>query len=129
MPDRTTDDFGPFTEQIRGTIDGMGTAEFDALPVGAIQVDGSGVIHRYNRTESRLSGRIPERVIGRNFFTEVAPCTNIPAFSGRFMDGVTSGTLDARFDFVFDFQMAPVRVQIRMQNAGVPDRYWIFVRK
>ncbi|MFM2044537.1 MAG: hypothetical protein RLY86_3113 [Pseudomonadota bacterium] len=116
-------------EDIDGSIDWLNQAEFDALPFGAIQVDGSGIIHRYNRTESRLSGRVVERVIGRNFFTDVAPCTNIPAFAGLFHSGIAAGSLDVAFDFVFDFHMAPTRVAIRMRNGREPDRYWILVQK
>jgi photoactive yellow protein len=110
-------------------LDDLGPEDFDSLPFGAIQVDRDGIIHRYNLTESRLSGRMPERVIGRSFFNDVAPCTNIPGFHGRFIDGVKSGALDVRFTFVFDFHMAPVQVEIRMQNAAQADRYWILVRK
>lgn len=51
--------------------------ELDALPFGAIRLDKDGTILSYNMTESKLTGRDPKKVIGRNFFEDVAPCTNV----------------------------------------------------
>ena len=51
----------------------MTEGELDALPFGAIRLDREGRILSYNMTESRLTGRDPKRVIGRNFFIDVAP--------------------------------------------------------
>ncbi|QJE74512.1 photoactive yellow protein [Aerophototrophica crusticola] len=118
-----------FGEVFRGfALDDLSPEQFDELPFGAIQVDANGIIHRYNRAESQLSGRAPERVVGRDFFRDVAPCTNMPGFQGRFAEGVARGSLDVGFTFVFDFHMAPVRVGIHMRDAAEPGRYWILVR-
>ena len=54
----------------------------DALPYGAIQLTGDGVITAYSRAESELSGLSPDRVIGKNFFRQVAPCTAVREFQG-----------------------------------------------
>ena len=56
----------------------------DALPFGAIQLSGDGTITAYNRGESALSGLAPKDVIGKNFFRDVAPCTAVQEFGGRF---------------------------------------------
>lgn len=45
--------------------------ELDALPFGAILLSPDGTVLRFNRTEQELTGRRPENVVGRNFFTEV----------------------------------------------------------
>ena len=39
---------------------------------------------RYNAAESRLSGLPSDRVIGRQFFREVAPCCNNARVAQRF---------------------------------------------
>jgi photoactive yellow protein len=79
--------------------------DLDALPFGAIVVDRTGTILEYNAYESQLSGLPPERVVGRNFFRDVAPCTAIKEFEGRFEAFVDS---DAKgvdpFHFVFPFK-------------------------
>jgi two-component system, chemotaxis family, sensor kinase Cph1 len=110
-------------------LDRLNAEELDALPHGLIQVDGQGTVHLYNMAECRLSGRTADRILGRNFFREIAPCSDVPAFGGRFRDGVAAGSLDVAFDFVFGFRMAPVRVAVHMMRAAEPDRYWITVQK
>lgn len=107
-------------------LDELSDEELDGLPYGVIQVDDAGRITRYNATESRFSGRVRERVMGRDFFRDVAPCTHLPAFHGRFLTGVRGGDLDAAFGFVFGFD-PPARVEVRMTAARAPDRYWIAI--
>ncbi|HYI09189.1 MAG TPA: PAS domain-containing protein [Thermoanaerobaculia bacterium] len=72
-------------------IDRMNPEELDALPFGGIRLDKDGKILSYNMTESKLTGRDPKRVIGRNFFTDVAPCTNMRRLPGRFREGWRRG--------------------------------------
>ncbi|MBI0538552.1 GAF domain-containing protein [Roseomonas sp. KE2513] len=107
-------------------LDDLSPEQLDALPYGVIGVDSEGRVTSYNATEGRLSGRSPDRVIGRDFFREVAPCTHLPSFHGRFLDGVRRGHLATEFTFVFGFD-PPVRVRVAMRNARVPGRYWITV--
>ena len=109
-------------------LDGLTPSQLDTLPFGVILVDGAGKILAYNQAESRFSGRSPERVIGRNFFRDVAPCTHLPAFHGRFLDGVRNGDLDVVFGFVFGFDQ-PARVQVRLRASATPDHYWIVVHQ
>ncbi|TNC05361.1 GAF domain-containing protein [Methylobacterium terricola] len=117
MPDPTTDS--------TIDLDALAPRDLDTLRQGVIQIDGAGVIHRYNRAESVFSGRAPERVIGRNFFTEVAPCTHLPHFYGRFREGVRRGRFDRPFSFVYGFDPRPMQVRITLRHAAAPDRYWI----
>jgi photoactive yellow protein len=78
-------------------IDEMSAQELDALPFGAIRLDRDGTILSYNMTESKLTGRDPKRVVGRNFFRDVAPCTNVQSFAGRFREGVAKKEMHAIF--------------------------------
>lgn len=110
-----------------GDINALVDEEIDSLPFGAIKVDESARVVFYSRTESELSGRPVASVLGRNFFAEIAPCTNTPEFAGAFFDGVEAGHLDHVFEYIFDFDMAPVQVRIHMRDAAEKDRYWILV--
>lgn len=88
--------------------------EVDELPYGFVVLDGEGKILLYNRYESRLSRIAPERVLGKNFFKEVAPCTRVEAFYGRFLQLVEreERTHDAfRFRFYFLHGVQDVAVQ------------------
>ncbi|HEX6083368.1 MAG TPA: photoactive yellow protein [Thermoanaerobaculia bacterium] len=110
-------------------IDRMNESELDALPFGAIRLDRDGNILSYNMTESKLTGRDPKRVIGRNFFRDVAPCTNVQAFAGRFRDGVAKKEMHAIFPYRFDFQMAPRDVTVTLFYSKQTDTAWVFVRE
>lgn len=101
-------------------------AQLDRLPFGAIELDAAGVILKYNETEAKLSGRSAARVVGRNFFDDVAPCTNSPAFRGRF-DKLVAGGPSAVFDYQFDYKMAPRAVRVHMKRALLGDTYWVLV--
>lgn len=110
-------------------IDRMSEGELDALPFGAIRLDKEGKILSYNMTESKLTGRDPKRVIGRNFFTDVAPCTNVQAFAGRFREGVAKGEMHIIFPYRFDFQMAPRDVTVTLFYSAQTGTAWVFVRE
>jgi photoactive yellow protein len=101
--------------------------ELDALPLGAIKVDRQGVVRAYNASEARLARRDPSEVIGRNFFTEVAPCTNVQEFAGRFWRGVERGWTHEIFPFVFPFPHGTVHVMITIEYDAAADQAWIFV--
>lgn len=111
------------------SIDRMSEEELDGLPFGAIRLDREGKILSYNMTESKLTGRKKERVVGRNFFTDVAPCTNVQAFAGRFREGVEKRELHAIFPYRFDFEMAPRDVTVTLFYSKQTDTAWVFVRE
>jgi len=57
--------------------------ELEKLPFGAIQLDTAGRILPFNGFESQISGVSKEQAVGKLFFTEIAPCTNIKESCGR----------------------------------------------
>lgn len=109
-------------------LDALTLEQIDDLSFGVVQVDSRGLVTFYSAAESRFSGRRRDDVLGRNFFRDVAPCTNVPLFHGRFLEGVRSGRLDEQLDFTFGFWPRPVRVNVRMRNASAPGRFWVEVR-
>lgn len=110
-------------------IQGLGETELDRLPFGAIRLDRDGKILSYNRTEAELSGRRKESVLGKSFFTEVAPCTNVQEFAGRFREGVEKGSLHMVFPYIFDHQMEPRNVWVTLFYSNETDTAWVFVRE
>jgi len=88
--------------------------ELDALPYGLVVLDRDGCVLQYNDTESRMARLPKERVLGKNFFRDVAPCTRVREFEGRFAEfasGRTGSTLET-FDFVFRFAHGVQQVAI-----------------
>ena len=127
MDTMTRIEFGQ--DDLDNIMAGLSPDEIDRLAFGAIQLDAAGKVLSFNATESAITGRDPASVIGRNFFGEIAPCCNKPAFRGVFDAGVRSGHLNAIFDYVFDYRMNPTRVKIQMKAALNGDTYWVFVRR
>ncbi|GAC1501214.1 MAG: hypothetical protein NVS1B2_26270 [Vulcanimicrobiaceae bacterium] len=107
------------------------TAGLDALPYGIITVDRTGTIVAYNDTESRATGFARDVVMGRNFFADVAPCTQVKAFKGRFEDFLTRRDVSIEpFEFVFPFASGPDRVSILFYRETVKaDRISIIVMR
>lgn len=116
-------------DNIDNALASMSDTDLDGLAFGAVQLDGNGTILQYNAAESAITGRNAEDVKGKNFFTEVAPCTNTATFFGEFKKGVESGNLNSLFEYTFDYKMQPTRVKVHMKKALMDDSYWVFVKR
>lgn len=87
----------------------------DLLPYGIIVVDEKGVILYYNAREEQIAGRRRAGVLGRNFFTEVAPCTQAKEFYGHFQETMSEGRV-TNFQFRFPFPDQPREVEISLTS-------------
>jgi len=119
-------DFG--ANDLENKLATMSSSEIDGLAFGAIQLDSTGKIIQYNQTEGAITGRSPTQVIGKNFFTDVAPCTNTPKFKGAF-DKVVKDHSSVMLEYTFDYQMTPTKVKVHMKPALVGGSFWIFVKR
>ena len=100
----------------------------DGTPHGLIKLDDNGNVLLYNQWESSMSGVAINTAEGKNFFTQVAPCTNNRLVYGRFKDGVSSGVMDQEFNYTFTYKMKPTNVKLRLYR-GSDNSNWIFVDK
>ena len=102
-----------------GRLGRMTPQELDQLPFGVVTLDARGRILAYSDTESRLAGLPRDAVVGRNFFQDVAPCTRVREFEGRFKDfaeGRSRLGIES-FEFVFHFRHGAQRVVIMFSNG------------
>lgn len=101
-----------------GFINKVSPEQLDSLPYGLVVLDTQGDVLFYNETESTLTGFARERVIGKNFFTKVAPCTQVKEFQGRFEQFVR-GELGrvTFFDFAFHFEQGTQNVLIGLSHG------------
>lgn len=109
-------------------IEDLDAAALDAQPFGIIQLDHTGHILKYNLYEEQLAQRRREDVIGKHFFFEVAPCTRVRAFYGRFRDAVSTGQLRATFNFVFALAHGERHVTITMEHSARDQSVWVLVQ-
>ncbi len=100
----------------------------DNAPFGIVQVDDEGIVQFYNQYESNLADVAPEDALGKNFFTQLAPCSGNRLFHGRFKKGVKKNSLDDRFTYTFTYKMSPTLVDVRMQRDE-EGRNWLLIRK
>lgn len=114
---------------IDNVLNRMAEKDIDKLAFGAIELDGTGKVLRYNEAEGAITGRSPAAVIGKNFFRDVAPCTSKPSFKGVFDAGVRDNNLNTMFEYVFDYQMKPTKVKVHMKKALSGGNFWIFVKR
>jgi photoactive yellow protein len=106
-------------------LESVPLAEIDAIGFGLIVMDRDGTVLGYNQRESRLSGLPPAGVAGRNFFTDVGPCTNNYLVAQRYAD---SDELDEPLDYVFPFRMAPTPVRLRLLARKGSQRQYLAVQ-
>lgn len=116
-------------ESLFERIDGLTSVELDGLPFGAIQLDREGTILQFNEYEANLSNRRAPDTVGRNFFRDVAPCTNVREFYGRFVEGILRGALEESFDYLFAFKPRPRNVRVTLYYSGPTATVWVFVQE
>ncbi|HEU0302341.1 MAG TPA: PAS domain-containing protein [Longimicrobium sp.] len=104
--------------------------QLDTLPVGMIQLDRTGTVLRFNQTESSLARMEKAEAIGRSFFDEVAPCTRVQEFYGRFVEGVQNRSLHTVFPYQFRFRDGRQKnVVISMFYSTSTDTVWVLVQR
>jgi len=112
-----------------GLLDRLDAADdptLDTAPFGVIAMAEDGTVTSYNAAESRLTGLTPAKVIGRHFFSAVAPCTNNFMVAYRFE---TEPVLDAVIDYVFTLRMQPTKVRLRLLRQPGRRRMYLVVER
>lgn len=102
--------------------------DVDGLPFGLIALDGAGRVVRYNRYEERMARLDRTDVLGRHFFTEVAPCTARTEFETTYRRLLDAGGGEADFEFIFRFTTGHRLVRIRMIVDPDRDEQLIMIR-
>lgn len=107
-------------------LDAMGSEELDALEYGVIRMSRDGEVTAYNLAEQQLSGLRPDQVVGRNFFSEVAPCTNNFMVAQKYQD---NEELDELIDYVFTLRMSPTPVRLHLLKSASSSHQYLLVHR
>ena len=86
----------------------------------------SHICTRYNKYEVDLSGLTKAYVIGKNFYVDVAPCTNNFLVFNRFE---TESNLEEEIDYVFTYKLSPTKVKLRMLKSQKFSTEYLLVLK
>jgi photoactive yellow protein len=118
------------TTEVLERADVLTEDELDSLPVGMIQLDRDGTVLRFNQTESSLARMEKEEALGKSFFDEVAPCTKVQEFHGKFVEGVQNRNLHTVFPYQFRFRDGRQKnVVISMFYSGSTETVWVLVQR
>ncbi|MEO0491984.1 MAG: PAS domain-containing protein [Actinomycetota bacterium] len=96
---------------LHAKLDELGPEGYDHTSFGVVALDNDLVCVAYNATEQEYAGLDPERVIGRHFFEEVAPCMNNFLVSDKFRD---DGRNDETIPYTLSVRLAPTQCRLRM---------------
>jgi photoactive yellow protein len=120
----------PFvTEDILQKLPLLTPRDIDRLDFGCVKVSDQGLVQMYNKWESEFAGVPQETALGRNFFRELAPCTNNRLIFGRFKDGVTQGELNTLVSYAFTYKMRPTLVRVHLYRDPATKTNWVLVQK
>jgi photoactive yellow protein len=118
------------TTEVLERADVLTEDELDSLPVGMIQLDRDGTVLRFNQTESSLARVEKSEAVGKSFFDEVAPCTKVQEFHGKFVEGVQNRNLHTVFPYQFRFRDGRQKnVVISMFYSGSTETVWVLVQR
>lgn len=118
------------TTEVLERADVLTEDELDSLPVGMIQLDRDGTVLKFNQTESSLARVEKGEALGKSFFDEVAPCTKVQDFYGRFVEGVQNRNLHTVFPYQFRFRDGRQKnVMISMFYSGSTETVWVLVQR
>ena len=116
---------------MRDDLSALTAAEIDSLPFGYIALAPDGTIRKYNRFEADLARKDPQEVLGRSFFREVAPCTQVQEFEGRFREFAAGNTAEPSltFDFEFHFRHGSQAVRIGLIRSPLAQEVIVTVNR
>ncbi len=106
------------------SLDTLDSEALEGLEFGVVRMSLDGRVDAYNGYESKLSGLSPSRVIGKHFFSEVAPCTNNVLVASRYEEG----SLDEELPYVFTLRMKPRKVMLRLVKRDGSKWQYLLVR-
>lgn len=116
-------------QELLSNLPNMKQSQLDMLDFGAIRVNDEGVILSYNRWQSEFAQVDQDEALGKNFFRELAPCTNNRLVFGRFKQGVADGSLDVVVSYAFTYRMRPTLVKVHLYREPKTRANWILVAR
>jgi photoactive yellow protein len=114
------------TPEALQVLSSMDQNAMDQLDFGVVRMNRKGIIEAYNQYELDLSGNQRDEVIGKNFFQQIAPCTNNFMVAEKF---ISDQELDEEMDYVFTYKMQPTGVKLRLLARPGEQYQYLLVKK
>jgi photoactive yellow protein len=100
-------------------LDSNSGESYDALPYGVVQMNEQGIVKAYNSNISIIGGVTKDNAIGKNFFVQVAPCTNNFMVAEKYQQE----TLDEEMPYMFTYITQPTPVILRLLKGKNGNQY------
>jgi len=94
-----------------GQLNSASSSDLNAARFGIVQMSHDGKVTDYNNNQAEHTGMSKAAVMGKHFFTQVAPCTNNFMVAQKFEN---EASLDSSVPYTFTIKMAPTPVQLRL---------------
>jgi photoactive yellow protein len=117
------------SEDLLQRVASLSSEEIDDLPFGTACIDDTGVVTLLNSYGAELSKTGAEEAKGKNFFLQLAPCTNNTMFRGKFEVGVASESLNCDFHYTFTLRVRPTNVHVHLFRHNDTSTNWIFTQR
>jgi photoactive yellow protein len=105
-------------------LDTHSEENYDSLPYGVVQMNGQGIVTAYNTYESVIGGISKENAIGKNFFVQVAPCTNNFMVAEKYKQE----SLDEELPYLFTYVTQPTPVILRLIKGTNGKQYLLAIK-
>jgi photoactive yellow protein len=107
-------------------LETMNQTAMDQEEFGIVRMNRIGKINAYNKYELELSGHQLHEVLDKDFFQQIAPCTNNFMVAERYQ---SKEVLDEEMDYVFTYRMQPTKVKLRLLASPEEDNQYLLVKK
>ncbi len=93
------------------TTSQLGSSNINAAGFGVVKMSHDGTVTDYNDIQSKQTGMSKAAVMGKHFFTQVAPCTNNFMVAQKYEN---NSTIDETVPYTFTLKMAPTPLTLRL---------------
>ncbi len=87
------------------------------IPFGMLELDAAGTVIRYSPAAEQNSHIQPQDILGRNFFTEVAPCEQVKEVKSRFLSFMAFGDAVQKFSITCPIEEKNIKIQIMLARV------------
>jgi photoactive yellow protein len=87
------------------------------IPYGLFELDEAGTVVHYSPPTEKNKNGLPDGVVGRNFFREIAPLPELHALKSRFLSFMAFGDSVERFSVSFAHGQEVIKIQIALARV------------
>lgn len=107
-------------------LEAVSPADLDRLAFGVVGFGSEGMVELYNTYEADAAGLTQNRVLGRHFFFDIAPCMNNYMVAERLEH---EEKLDDIIPYVLTFRMRPTPARLRLLRMPEYRRRYVLVER